>query len=92
VSASGTPVVGATITLTSVGCPIVDTYNLPVTDGEGYTNASVPYGTYSYSVTSGSASVAHTNVTLTVGVNSVQSSTGGVTLNSYLPAPLQVQA
>jgi hypothetical protein len=92
VSVSGTPVVGATITLTSVGCPIVDTYNLPVTDGEGYTNASVPYGTYSYSVTSGSASVAHTNVTLTVGVNSVQSSTGGVTLNSYLPAPLQVQA
>ena len=44
-SSSGSPVSGATITLTSTSCPTgSDSYNLPVTDGDGMTMTSVPYG------------------------------------------------
>ena len=92
VSAAGTPVVGAAVTITSIGCPTVDAYNLPITDATGDTYASVPYGSYSYSVTYGGSTVAHTNVTLQVGANSVQLTSGGVTTKSYLPNLLQVRA
>ena len=93
VNSSGAPVSGATITLTSTVCGgSADFYNLPLTDATGVTMASVPYGTYSYTVTQGSSAVAHTAVTLTIGASTIQVATGGSTVTNYLPALTQVQA
>ena len=55
VTASGAPVAGATVVLTSTSCSPTggDQYTLPVTDADGVTQTSVPFGNYSYSVTVG---------------------------------------
>ncbi len=92
VNPSGVPVSGATITLTSTACGGADSYNLPVTDPTGETSASVPYGSYSYTVTQGGTAVAHTAVTIVVGASTVQVTTSGSTVTDYLPGLAQVQA
>ena len=83
VSATGTPVGGATVTLTSAtpSCP-TDTYTLPATDPNGMSQTSVPYGAYSYTVTSGATS---TTGIIQVGTNAVISGT-----TTYLPGPVEV--
>ena len=83
VSATGTPVGGATVTLTSAtpSCP-TDTYALPATDPNGMSQTSVPYGAYSYTVTSGATS---TTGIIQVGTNAVISGT-----TTYLPGPVEV--
>jgi Tfp pilus assembly protein PilV len=70
IGANGKPVSGAIVTLSATAPCSTDAYNLPVTDANGVTMTSVPYGTYTYTVTSGSVATAHP-VTLNVGVNSV---------------------
>ncbi|MGA2835481.1 MAG: hypothetical protein ABSF84_02675 [Acidimicrobiales bacterium] len=96
VTASGAVVSGATVTITSTSCGTDgDYYNLPATDAQGVTMTSVPYGSYSYSVTSGSSAVAPTNVTLVVGADSVTVKINGTATSQspyYLPAPIQVLA
>jgi hypothetical protein len=95
VNPSGAPVSGATITLTtiaSLACPNTDAYNMPATDATGVTMASVPYGTYSYTVTQGSTAVAHTAVTINVGASTIQVAGSGPTVSNYLPELSQVQA
>jgi len=92
VGPTGTPVPGATVTLTNTTCGAADSYDLPVTDATGATMASVPYGTYSYTVTQGSTAVAHTSVTITVGASTVVVTTAGSPLTDYLPGMVQVQA
>ena len=92
VDSTGAPVAGATITLTTPSCPSgADAYNLPVTDATGTTVTSVPYGTYTYTVTVGGSATAHTSVTITVGINTVQVA-GGPNVTTYLPGVSQVQA
>ncbi len=88
------PVSGAVVTLTSKSCPGADAYNLPVTDATGVTMTSVPYGSYSYTVTQGNTAVAHTSVTLTIGANSVQvqSTVNGPWVTYYLPSIVPVAA
>ncbi len=83
VSATGTPVSGATVTLTSAtaGCP-TDTYSLPATDPNGMSLTSVPYGAYGYTITSGANSLTGT---LQVGTNTVVAGT-----TTYLPDPVVV--
>jgi Tfp pilus assembly protein PilV len=94
VNGSGNPVTGVTVTLTSTSCPGSDSYNLQPTDATGVTMDSVPYGSYSYTVTKGSTAVAHTNITITVGPNSIQvtNSAGSspTTVTDYLPGTAQV--
>lgn len=95
VASNGTPVVGAVITLTSItslSCPATDAYNLPVTDATGTTATSVPYGSYSYTVTAGGTATAHTAVTLIVGANSIQeqATNGGAWTTYYLPSTVPV--
>ncbi|HEY5108134.1 MAG TPA: hypothetical protein VII96_00840 [Acidimicrobiales bacterium] len=94
IGSTGAPVSGATVTITSMTCPGSDAYNLPVTDATGATMTSVPYGSYSYTVTQGSTAVAHTAVTLQVGANSVQVQTtsGGPWATVYLPGLVPVAA
>ncbi len=93
VSASGAPISGATVTLTSTLCP-TDSYTLPVTDAFGNSRTSVPFGTYSYTVTSGTTVTPATGITITVNpsavvvTNTVTGPSGGVT--TYLPGPVQV--
>jgi hypothetical protein len=91
---AGVPVSGATITLTSTSCPGADSYNMPVSDATGLTAASVPYGSYSYTVTKGGTAVAHTAVTMNVGANSVliQYVANGPWVTSYLPNAVPVSA
>ena len=91
-ASNGTPVVGATITLTSLTCPGADAYNLPATDATGATSNSVPYGRYSYTVTVGGTATAHTAVTLDVGANSVieQATNGGPLVTYFLPSTVPV--
>ena len=48
-----------------------------MTDATGMTVTSVPYGTYTYTVTIGGSATAHTSVTITVGINTVQVAAGG---------------
>jgi len=92
VASNGTPVAGAVITLTSLSCPGADAYNLPVTDATGATTTSVPYGSYSYTVTVGGTATAHTAVTLIVGANSIreQATNGGAWSTYYLPSTVPV--
>lgn len=93
VDSTGAPVAGATITLTTPSCPGgADAYNMPVTDATGTTVTSVPYGTYTYTVTVGGSATAHTSVTITVGINTVQVTAGGPAVTTYLPDVSQVQA
>jgi type II secretory pathway pseudopilin PulG len=97
VNSSGAPVTSATVTLTDTSCGAGGTiYNMPVTDATGSTATSVPYGTYSYSVTVGSVAVAPTNLSLTVGPNTVDilnSLTPTVpAIVNYLPGLVQVPA
>lgn len=92
VGPTGTPVAGATVTLTSTACGAADAYNMPVTDATGVTMASVPYGTYSYTVTQGSNAVAHTSVAITIGAATVVVASGGTSVTDYLPGLVQVQA
>ena len=93
VDSTGAPVAGATITLTTPSCPTgADAYNMPVTDATGTTVTSVPYGTYTYTVTVGGSATAHTSVTITVGINTVQVAAGGPVVTTYLPGVSQVQA
>jgi hypothetical protein len=92
VNSTGAPVSGATITLTSTVCGGADAYNLPVTDATGVTMASVPYGTYSYTVTQGTSAVAHTSVTIAIGASTIQVTTGGSPVTNYLPGLTQVLA
>ena len=92
VNGSGAPVSGVTVTLTSNSCPGSDSYNMQPTDATGVTMDSVPYGTYSYTVTKGTTAVAHTNIAITVGQNSIQVATGTHTVTDYLPGTAQVPA
>jgi hypothetical protein len=93
IGSNGAPVSGATITITSTQCGTADSYNLPVTDATGVTQASVPYGTYSYTVTQGQTAVAHPSYAITVGASSIQVSTGsGSPSTDYLPGLAQVPA
>ncbi len=94
-NSTGAPAANGTVTLTDTTCGAGGpTYNMPLTDATGDTMTSVPYGTYSYSVTVGSIAVAPTNLTLTVGPStvSVTNSLTGTTTVDYLPAPVQVPA
>jgi hypothetical protein len=107
-NSNGASVTGATVTLTDTTCGASGSiYNMPLTDATGTTMTSVPYGTYSYSVTEGGVTVAPTNLTLTVGgpypiggiVSSVgpgqvavTNSTTKVSTITYLPAVVQVPA
>jgi len=95
ITPDGSPEAGATVTLTSLAtspCPLGDHYNLPPTDVTGVTMTSVPYGTYSYTVTQGGTAVAHTAVTIVVGADSVQrqSVTAGPWVTYYLPSLVTV--
>jgi Tfp pilus assembly protein PilV len=94
VNNSGAPVSGATLTLTSTTCgtAYADAYTMPVTDGYGLSVTSVPYGSYSYTVTVNGTSAAHTAVNLTVGPSAVTESVNGVTTTTYLPNSVQVAA
>jgi hypothetical protein len=92
VNSSGAPVSGATITLTSTACGGADAYNMPVTDATGATMASVPYGSYSYTVTQGNAATAHTTVTIAVGASTIAVTTGSSVTTDYLPGLATVQA
>lgn len=91
-NSTGAPVSGATITLTSTSCAgASDSYNLPVTDGDGMTMTSVPYGSYSYTVTVGSVATAHTTVNVTLGTNSI-AVTGGIASIYYPPQTVELLA
>jgi hypothetical protein len=94
VNASGAPVSGASITLTSTTCGsgFADAYNLPVTDGYGQSVISVPYGSYSYTVTIGGSATAHTSVNLAVGPSTVVETVSGTPTTYYLPTPVPVAA
>jgi len=94
VNTSGAPVSGASITLTSTTCgsAYADAYNMPVTDGYGQSAISVPFGSYSYSVTQNGSSTAHTTVNLTVGSSAVVESVNGASTTTYLPQTVQVSA
>jgi Tfp pilus assembly protein PilV len=96
VSSTGAPVGGATVTLTSTTCggPGGDTYVLPVTDADGLTQSSVPFGTYSYTVTSNGVTTSPSGpVTLNVSTNSVIEYTNGVQgPTTYLPGPVVVSS
>jgi len=95
VNANGTPAVGATLTLQATSCAApYDTYNMPVTDATGTSINSVPYGTYTYSVTIGGVVVAPTNLSLLVGPTSVTvtNSISGGTTTQALPGVVQVPA
>jgi len=94
VNSSGTPVSGASVTITSTTCgsAFADAYNMPVTDGYGLSVISVPYGSYSYTVTIGGSSTAHTTVNLVVGPSSVVESISGNPTTYYLPNPVPVAA
>jgi len=96
VDSTGAPVAGATITLTTItppSCPNgTDAYSMPVTDATGTTVTSVPYGTYTYTVTLGGSATAHTSVTITVGISTVQVASGGPVVTTYLPGVSTVQA
>ena len=51
-NSTGAPANNGTVTLTDTTCGASGTtYNMPLTDATGNTMTSVPYGTYSYSVT-----------------------------------------
>ena len=70
VNASGAPVGGATVVITSTSCGSPgDQYTLPVTDADGITETSVPFGNYTYSVTVGATTTTPTT-TFTVNANS----------------------
>ena len=95
VAPNGSPESGATVTLTSLAaspCPLGDAYNLPPTDVTGVTMTSVPYGSYSYTVTQGNTAVAYTSVTIVVGPDSVQvqSINAGPWVTYYLPSLVTV--
>ncbi len=93
VTPAGVPVSGATVKLTAAtaGCP-ADTYTLPVTDAYGYTQTSIPYGTYSYTVTKGGVTTSPAGVTLVAKTSSAVSKFLNATLVSttYLPQPVVV--
>jgi Tfp pilus assembly protein PilV len=83
VVSGGTPVGGATITLTSTQCS-PDTYNMPATDASGMSRNSVPYGNYSVAV-NGTAVA-----TISMSSNSVTVTVGGIPSTTYLPQPVVV--
>ncbi len=96
VNASGAPVSGATVVITSTSCGAPgDTYTLPVTDADGLTRTSVPYGNYSYTVTVG-ATTTTPATTFSVNANSVsipetvQGPPTVVGTPNYLPGPVEV--
>ncbi len=93
IGTTGAPLSGATVTITSLSC-LPDSYDLPASDATGLTMASVPYGSYSYTVTVGTSAVAYTSVTITVGANSiqVQSTASGTPVTYYLPSVIPVSA
>lgn len=81
------PVGGATVklTATTLGCG-GDHYTLPVTDANGTTRTSVPYGTYSYSVTvNGVTTSPSPTVTLKVDTSTVTTTNGVQGPTNYLP-------
>ena len=92
---NGAPAAGATLTLTATSCGGVgDTYNMPITDATGMSMDSVPYGTYTYSVTLGGTAVAPTNLTLNVQPNNVQVTNNltSTSTSTFLPGLVQVPA
>ena len=94
VDSKGTPLGGATVTLTSTQCTGTDTFTMPVTDPAGFTNASVPYGTYTYLLTSALGITFPANgINLTLGGQTIttQEPTGSA-VASYLPVVTQVHA
>ena len=105
VAADGSPVAGATVTLTAATadpvsgtdpCATHDAYPLPLTDPTGSTTASVPYGTYAVSVTVAGTTTTSVNRTLTVGTTSVAlwdtttPTAPALVATSFLPEPLTV--
>ncbi len=95
VNASGAPVSGATVVITSTSCGADgDQYTLPVTDADGLTQTAVPFGNYSYTVKVG-ATITSPTTTFTVNANSVSipETQGPPTVPGipyYLPGPVQV--
>ena len=87
---TGAPVSGATVTLTATTCGSSnnDHYTLPVTDAYGLTQTSVPYGTYSYTVTSKLGVTTAPSDSLFVDTGDIVQSTS--TVPTYLPGPAVV--
>jgi Tfp pilus assembly protein PilV len=88
------PVGGATVKLTATtpGCG-GDQYTLPITDANGITRTSVPYGTYSYTVTiSGATTSPSPAVTLKVDTSTVTTTNGMQAPTNYLPNLVVVAA
>jgi Tfp pilus assembly protein PilV len=87
---TGAPVSGATVTLTATTCggSNGDHYSLPVTDAYGLTQTSVPYGTYSYTVTSRAGVTTTPSTTLFVDTGDIVQSTSSTPV--YLPGPAVV--
>ena len=93
VTTAGVPVSGATIKIKAVTPTCLsDTYTLPVTDAYGLTQTSVPYGTYSYTVTSSTGTITSPTTTLNDTTTSkvVSTSASGVATTTYLPGPVVV--
>jgi Tfp pilus assembly protein PilV len=88
VTTAGVPVTGATIKIKAVtaGCSN-DVYTLPATDAYGLTQTSVPYGTYSYTVTASNGTVTSPSATLAY-ITTSKVVSGATT--TYLPGPVVV--
>jgi hypothetical protein len=96
VTSAGAPMSGATVKFSAAtaGCPTTDTFTLPASDAYGYVRAAVPYGTYTYTVTSqigvttapAGATVTATNPAYVT----VTKSSPASTVNTFLPQPVVV--
>ncbi len=94
VGPTGAPLPGATVTLTSTECSQNDVYTLPTSDAAGMTSSSLPYGSYTYTVSAGGTTYPANGEYLILGGQTVGTqATGQVNPNiSYLPSIVQVQA
>ena len=70
-TAAGAPMSGATVTLTPTcsGVGSTDRYTMPATDAYGLTRTSVPYGVYTYTVTSATGVTTSPNSSPPAGVS-----------------------
>ena len=94
VGPTGAPLPGATVTLTSTQCSQNDVYTLPTSDAAGMTSSSLPYGSYTYTVSAGGTTYPANGEYLILGGQTVETqATGQANPNiSYLPSIVQVQA
>ena len=75
---TGAPLAGATVTLSSTQCS-GDDYSLPTSDANGITSSSIPYGSYTYTVTARGT---------TYPANGINLIFAGQTVSSQAPASL----